>query len=121
MLRQDVAELLATQGQVMTLREGALALLALRGCAEQDDAQRLRLACAVLRAAVETDAATEKPRFEAHVGGAHDPEPLIATDASWADYARRLGQAADTCALADPLLPPERALLALEHRTHRHP
>jgi hypothetical protein len=113
-LRQDVAELLATQGQVMTLREGALALLALRGCAEQDDAQRLRLACAVLRAAVETDAATEKPRFEAHVGGAHDPEPLIATDASWADYARRLGQAADTCALADPLLPPERALLALE-------
>ncbi|BDI06346.1 BREX system serine/threonine kinase PglW [Sphaerotilus microaerophilus] len=113
-LRQDVAELLATQGQVMTLREGALALLALRGCAEQDDAQRLRLACAVLRAAVETDAATEKPRFEAHAGSAHSPEPLIATAAPWADYARRLGQAADTCALADPLLPPERALLALE-------
>lgn len=110
-LRQDLAQLLTTQGQVMTLREGALALLALRGCAEQDDAQRLRLACAVLRAAIETDAATDKPRFEAHP---HAPEPLIATHARWADYARRLGQAADTCALADPLLPPERALHALE-------
>ncbi|WP_088285603.1 BREX system serine/threonine kinase PglW [Ideonella sp. A 288] len=110
-LRNDLQELLAAQGQVMTLREGALALLALRGCAEQDDAARLRQACAVLRAAVEADAQTEQPRYEAF---AHDPDPLIAANATWADYARLLGQTADTCALADPLLPPERALKALE-------
>lgn len=110
-LRNDLQELLAAQGQVMTLREGALALLALRGCAEQDDAARLRQACAVLRAAVEADAQTEQPRYEAF---AHEPDPLIAVNVTWADYARQLGQTADTCALADPLLPPERALQALE-------
>lgn len=110
-LRNDLHDLLAAQGQVMTLREGALALLALRGCAEQDDAARLRQACAVLRAAVEADAQTEQPRYEAF---AHDPDPLIAVNATWADYARQLAQTADTCALADPLLPPERALQALE-------
>lgn len=110
-LRNDLQQLLATQGQVMTLREGALALLALRGCAEQDDATRLRLACAVLRAAIEADAQTEHPRYEAFP---HAPDPLIAVSSPWADYARQLGLAADTCALADPLLPPERALQALE-------
>lgn len=110
-LRNDLHDLLVAQGQVMTLREGALALLALRGCAEQDDEARLRQACAVLRAAIEADAQTERPRYEAF---AHDPDPLIAAGPAWADYARLLGQTADTCALADPLLPPERALQALE-------
>lgn len=110
-LRQDVAELLAAQGQVMTLREGALALLALRGCAEQDDTQRLRLACAVLRAVVEADMDTAQPRFEVH---AHGAVLLIAAEARWAELARQLAQTADACALADPLLPPERVLKALE-------
>jgi serine/threonine protein kinase len=110
-LRNDLQELLVAQGQVMTQQEAALALLALRGCAEQDDGARLRQACAVLRAAIEADAQTEQPRYEAF---AHESGHLIAASVAWADYARQLGQTADTCALADPLLPPERALLALE-------
>ncbi|MEY4415651.1 MAG: hypothetical protein RIQ53_2944 [Pseudomonadota bacterium] len=110
-LRNDLLQLLLTHGGVMTLREGALALLALRGCAEQDDGVRLRLACAVLRAAVETDARTERPRYQAWP---HPRDPLIAIDAAHADYARLLGVAADACAQADPLLPPDRALKALE-------
>ncbi|RZS57942.1 BREX system serine/threonine kinase PglW [Sphaerotilus mobilis] len=110
-LRKDLHELLQSQGQVMTLHEAALALLALRGCAAQDDDSRLRMACAALRAAVEADAQTEQPRYEAHPSEAG---PLIAASVAWADYARQLGLAADTCAMADPLLPPERALQALE-------
>ena len=41
----------------MSASEGAMALLALRGCAAQDDAERLRQATAVLRAAVEAEVA----------------------------------------------------------------
>ncbi|MDG4597512.1 MAG: hypothetical protein P9F75_17810 [Candidatus Contendobacter sp.] len=44
----------------------------------------------------------------------HQPAPLVATGADWADYARRLGAVADACALADPLLPPARVVQALE-------
>lgn len=110
-LRAQIETLLATQGQVMTAAEAALALLALRGCAIQDDAERLRLACAVVRAAVEAESHLGEPRFEAFD---HSPVDLIATSSAWADYARRLGTAADTCALADPLMPPGRVLQALE-------
>ena len=40
--------------------------------------------------------------------------PLIAVGMAWADYAKQLGVVADTCALADPLLPPARVMQALE-------
>lgn len=110
-LRSDIEALLGTQGQVMTAHEVALALLALRGCAIQDDAERLRLACAVLRAALEAESHLDSPRFELFE---HSPVPLIATSQPWAEYARQLGAAADACALADPLMPPTRALEALE-------
>ena len=49
-LRNHFESLLSTQGGVMTVPELALALLAMRGCASQDDAERLRLATAVVRA-----------------------------------------------------------------------
>ncbi len=110
-LRNQLETLLQGQGQVMTSTEAALALLALRGCAEQGDDERLRLASAVLRAALEAENHLEKPRFELFD---HAATPLIATSAAWADHARRLGDVADTCALADPLLPPARVLQALE-------
>lgn len=110
-LRQQIEALLAAQGKVMTAEEAALALLALRGCALQDDAERLRLAHAVLRAAVEAERHREQPRFDIHDQG---PVPLLATSAGWADFARRLGEVADSCALADPLYPPARALEALQ-------
>lgn len=110
-LRTNIDTLLATQGQVMTAHEVALAILALRGCALQDDAERLRLASALVRAALEAESHLEKPRFEAFD---HSPVPLVATSQAWAEYARQLGTAADTCALADPLMPPGRVLEALE-------
>jgi hypothetical protein len=114
-LRNQFEALLATQGQVMTAHELSLALLALRGCAVQDDAERLRLASAVVRAAVEAESHLDQPRFDVH-HQAHGPTPvpLVATSPAWADFARQLGQVADTCALADPLMPPGRVLEALE-------
>jgi len=110
-LRGQFEALLGAQAQVMTAHEIALALLALRGCAIQDDAERLRLACAVVRAALEAESHLDKPRFEAFD---HEPAALVATSLAWADYARQLGTVADTCALADPLMAPGRVLDALE-------
>jgi serine/threonine protein kinase len=110
-LRQQLDTLLRSQGQVMSTHESAMALLALRGCAAQDDAERLRQATAVLRAAVEAESHLDQPRFEAFD---HQPFALIASASAWADYARQLGAAADACALADPLLPPPRVLETLE-------
>lgn len=110
-LRHQIDSLVRSQGNVMSAQEGALALLALRGCASQDDAERLRQAIAVLRGAVEAEAHLDQPRFEAFD---HQPSMLIARAAAWADYARQLGTAADACALADPLLPPSRVLEMLE-------
>jgi serine/threonine protein kinase len=110
-LRLQIDSLVRSQGNVMSAQESALALLALRGCASQDDAERLRQATAVLRGAVEAESHLDKPRFEAFD---HSPAVLIASAAVWADYARQLGTAADACALADPLLPPARVLEMLE-------
>ena len=110
-VRLQLDKLVHSQGQVMTANEAALALLALRGCAQQDDVERLQLAGAVLRAALEAESHLETPRFECFD---HQPSPLIATSSAWADYARQLGTVADTCALAEPLMPPSRVLEALE-------
>lgn len=110
-VRLQLDKLVSSQGQVMTANEAALALLALRGCAVQDDAERLQLSSAVLRAALEAESHLDQPRFECFD---HQPSPLIATSSAWANYARQLGNVADTCALAEPLLPPSRALEALE-------
>lgn len=110
-LRHQLDTLVRSQGNVISAKEGALALLALRGCASQDDAERLRLATAVLRGAVEAESHLDQPRFEAFD---HQPSLLIASAAPWADYARQLGVAADACALAAPLLPPARVLEMLE-------
>ena len=110
-LRLQIDTLLRSQGQVMSALELSMALLALRGCASQDDTERLRQATAVLRSAIEAEAHLEQPRFEAFD---HQPAMLIATASAWADYSRQLGTAADACALADPLLPPSRVLETLE-------
>jgi serine/threonine protein kinase len=110
-LRHQCAALLSSHGQVMTAHELAQALLALRGCAIADDTERLRQASAVVRAAMEAESHLDKPRFEVFD---HDPVPLVATSSAWAGYARQLGAVADTCALADPLMPPGRVMEALE-------
>ena len=110
-VRLQLDKLVQSQGQVLTAHEAALALLSLRGCAVQDGADRLQLSSAVLRAALEAEAHLENPRFQCFE---HQPWPLIASSSAWADYARQLASVADACALADPLLPPSRALEALE-------
>lgn len=110
-VRLQLEKLVHSQGQVMTANEAALALLALRGCAVQDDVERLQLAAAVLRAALEAESHLDQPRFEVFD---HGPSPLIATSPAWAEYARQLGNVADTCALVEPLMPPSRVLEALE-------
>ena len=106
-LRREIESLILGHGRVMTAPEAASALLTLRGCAAADEDERQRLARAVLRAAVEAESQLDSPRFELF---AHSPVPLLATDAAWADYARRVGEKADECADADPLWPPPRVL-----------
>ena len=110
-LRKHFESLLTTQGGVMTVPELASALLAMRGCASQDDAERMRLATAVVRACCEAEAHLERLRFQEFD---HRPLPLIAVSAELAEYARRLGSSADACAQAEPLLTPQRALETLE-------
>jgi hypothetical protein len=87
-LRNHFESLLSTQGGVMTVPELASALLAMRGCASQDDVERLRLATAVVRACCEAEAHLERLRFQEFE---HRPLPLIAVSAELAEYARRLG------------------------------
>lgn len=111
-LRAQLLALLSSQGFVMSAREAAQALLALRGCASPHEAERLRLAGAVLRAALEAENATAQPRFEPF---AQQRPVLVAASAAWAAYARQLGAAAHACAQVEPLLlPPPRVLQALE-------
>jgi serine/threonine protein kinase len=113
-LRNHFESLLSTQGGVMTVPELASALLAMRGCASQDDAERTRLAIAVVRACCEAEAHLERLRFQEFEPR---PLPLIAVSAELAEYARRLGASADACAQAEPLLTPQRALETLESVT----
>ncbi|MER2624819.1 MAG: BREX system serine/threonine kinase PglW [Accumulibacter sp.] len=110
-LRNHFESLLASQGGVMTVPELASALLAMRGCALQDEPERMRLATAVVRACCEAEAHLERLRFQEFE---HRPWPLIAVSAELAEYARRLGASADACAQAEPLLTPQRALETLE-------
>jgi hypothetical protein len=84
-LRNHFESLLSTQGGVMTVPELASALLAMRGCALQDDAERMRLATAVVRACCEAEAHLERLRFQEFE---HRPLPLIAVSAELAEYAR---------------------------------
>ncbi len=115
-LRQQIDTLVESHGNVMTAPELSQALLTVRGCANQDDAERLRLAMAVVRAACEAEAHLERPRYEVFD---HQPHPLVAIDAACAQYARQLGTAADACSIADPLLSPSKAIEKLEAVGHQ--
>jgi Protein kinase domain/Bacterial RNA polymerase, alpha chain C terminal domain len=99
-LRTDVAALLQGAGGVATVDELANQLLAARGSVEEDALDRVRLARAALRAAVELEASVEHIRFGANA----EAEPvLLAVHPDLADHARRLGEAADRLAASDPL------------------
>lgn len=108
-LRTDIAELLHSHGSVMTVRELAQALLALRG-SEAKEPQRTIRALAVARAAVEAERERKEPRFEDF----RSTTLLVARSTQAADYADEIGRVADRLATMDPLLAPSRALAELE-------
>jgi serine/threonine protein kinase len=105
-LRDQVAMLLEAHGGVMSAGEVCEALLAARGCVE-DEPRRSRLARVVTRAAVETENLRDEPKYILRRAGSN---ALIASDLSLADYAASLGQRADQIAQEDPLVPPARVV-----------
>ncbi len=114
-VRNGIELWLGTHGGVMTVRELTASLLAARGSAEQDDALRLRLAAAVVRACLEAEAGIKSPRYQLFES---DLVPLVAASAELADYAKRLAQAADEAAQVEPLLAPQRAVESLNAVPH---
>jgi len=104
-VRGDIDGLIHSSGGVASLDELATQLVAARGCTRDDQRERKRRAYAVLRAAVELEASVAPIRFEAH---AETGPVLIATTPGHAEYARRLGRAADALVKEDPLPSPGR-------------
>ena len=128
-VRDELAELLAEAGRVMTAHELAAAVQARHGVAEPSDRDRaLAKALAVVRAAVDTEAwdgqqrdEEEGPRFSALRRGKQvliALESLPDTDAptppELADYAVALGARADELVAMDPL--PGRGVVVRELR-----
>ncbi len=104
-VRAEVASLVAEAGGVATADELAAGLLAARGSVEEDAGERARSARAILRAAVELEAAVSPTRFNAYA----DAQPVLVAGApELAEYARRLGRAADKLAGETPLPSPAR-------------
>ena len=109
--REQILGLLDTHGGAMTAEEAARGLLAARGSVERSDGDRLGLAAAVVRAAVEAEAGLAGPRFLVFPGAR---QPLIARDTEIADWALALGQEADRLSAADPILSPQRVIEAVQ-------
>ncbi len=113
-VRNDLAVIVERSGGVLAGDELALALLAARGSTATGDERRAR-ARAVVRAAIETDAAREADRFTwRRLGGGASVVVALRTDEldgeELADYAASLGLAADQLATTDPLPSPVGAL-----------
>ncbi len=123
-LRNDVVEMLAAYGNVMTRTELASALLARRGSV-QEDPLRSRYADACVRAAVEVERQRAAPRWivrrlDGPAGAllardVGDERGELRVDGQrLADFAQRLGRTADGLSAADPLLSPARVLDELQ-------
>jgi serine/threonine protein kinase len=116
-VRHDLASILERAGGVLPADEVALAFLALRG-STATGTDRLRRARAVVRVALETEAARSTNRFTwRRLGGGASAVVALRSDAldaeELADYAASLGVVADQLAAADPLLSPAVALQRL--------
>ena len=116
-VRAELATLVTEAGGVAAIDELAAQLLASRGSVQEDAAERIRRARAIVRAAVELEAATTPTRFHAFAETAPVliarsvlPSDLPATPdgPDLAEYARRLGRAADKLAAETPLPSPAR-------------
>jgi serine/threonine protein kinase len=108
-LRETIDAILSANGGVMTGPELSEAVLTARGSVN-DEPLRSRLAAIVARAAVETEASMENPRFLDRRG---PTTILVARGSALADYAERLGKDADKVADSDPILPPGRVVESL--------
>jgi serine/threonine protein kinase len=97
-VREELATALTAAGGVLTVAEAAASLLASRGSIEQDDELRMRLSAAVVRAVVEAETGLASPRYQCSTSPL---TPLITATVDHADYAIRLGQAADRLVSAD--------------------
>ena len=123
-LRHDMVEMLEAQGDVMTQRELADAVLASRGSV-QEQPLRSRYAAACVRAADEVERRRAAPRWIVRrvdaPAGVLLARDVIDDDGTQrldgqglADYAERLGRNADTLAGTDPLPSPTRVVDALQ-------
>jgi hypothetical protein len=113
-LRTEIATLLDLNGGVMTAAELARQILAMRGSRSEDETQRLRVALAALRAAVEAEAGLAQPRFSFYEEEAF---VLIASTIDAAIYAQASGREADMLAADDPPPAPVRVQESLESVT----
>ena len=123
-LPHDVVEMLEAHGNVMTRPELAAAVLARRGSVQEEPLRSCHPGACV-RAAVEVERHLAAPRWivrrldgPAGVLLARDAvddggEPCL-DGQTLADFAQRLGRAADELSAADPLLAPARAIDALQ-------
>ncbi|WP_165982469.1 BREX system serine/threonine kinase PglW [Dankookia rubra] len=104
-VRADLAGLVQAAGGIASAEEMAAQLLGARGSVQEDEGERRRRARAVLRAALELEAAVTPIRFSVFAEGG---PALVAASPELAEYARRLGRAADRLAQEDPLPSPGR-------------
>ncbi len=104
LLREEIETILDGNGGVMTGDELAGTILANRGSMRLEP-ERTRAALAVTRTAVEAERDRSDPRFLVQRRG---ERVLVTRRLELADYAERLGRAADALAVADPLPSPAR-------------
>ena len=116
-LRNELHEQIQRLGGVVTIAELIDLTALLRPAGETlDSAKIARLASAIARAAVETEASMAEPRFEirrsnfslstaGERAGVRGPRVIVACTHELAVYAEQLGTIADRLAKADPLLP----------------
>src|SRR5207244_11608447 len=87
-LRETIASLLQSHGGVMTAADLSFAVLAARGSTEEEPT-RSAMACAVTRAALETEVGQTELRFLIH---RRDKTILVAQSPELADYGEKLGE-----------------------------
>ncbi|WP_434582334.1 BREX system serine/threonine kinase PglW [Carbonactinospora thermoautotrophica] len=109
-LRAELVEILAANGRVMEAGELAAEMLARRGSSLVGPAERLALAGAAVRAAIETEERLENPRIVKRRSGDRvlvalcaEGDPTVPSDVALLDYAEKLGRRADELAARDPL------------------
>jgi len=108
-LREQMAEILAAAGGVMSVPELIEAVIHARGCV-QDEPLRSTLARAVVRAAVEAERSAGGLKFQVRRDG---DRVVVAASQEAAAFAFALGDLADELAGEDPLATPQRVVQRL--------